>query len=123
MTTRTAHDRSRLGAFGEAYAARQLVAQGMVLLERNWRCPHGEIDLVLRDQDTLVVCEVKTRRSHRCGSPIESVTPEKHERLRALAELWRDARGLGPCALRVDLVGVLVDGVTVVALDHARGVG
>ena len=63
-----------LGAHGEALAARHLVQRGMVVLDRNWRCPDGEIDLVLRDGPVLVVCEVKTRRSTAYGTPLEAVT-------------------------------------------------
>ena len=63
MTT-TAASRKALGAYGETVAARRhLVERGMVLLDRNWRCREGELDLVLRDGDVLVACEVKTRRS------------------------------------------------------------
>ena len=54
-----------LGAYGEQVAAAHLVASGMTVLERNWRCPQGEIDIVARDGDVLVVCEVKTRSSAR----------------------------------------------------------
>ncbi len=67
-----AHKRA-LGAYGEELAARHLVAAGMVVLDRNWRGPAGEIDLVLRDGSTLVVCEVKTRSSEAFGTPHEAV--------------------------------------------------
>ena len=82
-----------LGAYGEALAARHLVEQGMVLLDRNWRCDAGEIDLVLRDGDVLVVCEVKTRSSLRYGTPHEAVTDIKVARLRRLASRWLEERG------------------------------
>ncbi len=73
----TAGQRRALGRYGESVAARRLVADGMVLLDRNWRCELGEIDLVLRDGPVLVVCEVKTRvqrrlrltRWRRCARP------------------------------------------------------
>ena len=61
--------RQALGAYGENVAARHLAAKGLVLLDRNWRCPDGEIDLVLRDGAVLVVCEVKTRTSLRVRHP------------------------------------------------------
>ena len=80
--------RLALGAYGERLAARHLVEQGMVVLDRNWRCSAGEIDLVLRDADVLVVCEVKTRSSSVCGSPHEAITPAKLDRLRRLADRW-----------------------------------
>jgi putative endonuclease len=119
MTTR----RMRLGAFVEDYAARHLTDLGMVVLDRNWRCRGGELDLVLRDGATLVVCEVKTRTSTDYGSPVEVVTTEKAERLRILAAAWMDERAVRPADVRLDLVGVLVRGGTVVSLDHVRGVG
>ena len=74
MTGSTAAAVNRaLGAYGESLAARHLVEQGMVLLDRNWRCEAGEIDLVLRDGRVLVVCEVKTRSSVARGHPHEAV--------------------------------------------------
>jgi putative endonuclease len=113
----------RLGAFGEAYAARHLTDLGMVVLDRNWRCRAGELDLVLRDGATLVVCEVKTRTSADFGTPVEVVTTEKADRLRRLAAAWMEERGVQPPDVRLDLVGVLLRGSSVVSLDHVRGVG
>lgn len=121
MTT-TAQQRSQLGAYGEAYAARHLVDQGMVLLDRNWRCEAGEIDLVLRDGTILVVCEVKTRSSTAFGSPIEAVTEQKAARLRRLAARWLSAHTVHPDEVRIDIVGVLVPGNAPVQVDHVKGV-
>ena len=116
--------RSRsLGAFGEAYAARHLVEQGMVLLDRNWRCDAGEIDLVLREGRVLVVCEVKTRSSVAYGSPIEAVSEQKAARLRRLAARWLEEHQARPDEVRIDLVGVLVPRRGGPRLDHVRGVG
>ena len=70
----TSRQRMATGGFGEASAARHLVEQGMVVLDRNWRCEQGEIDLVLRDGEVLVFCEVKTRASAAYGTPLEAVT-------------------------------------------------
>jgi len=112
-----------LGAFGEAYAARHLVESGMVLLDRNWRCELGEIDLVLRDGDTLVFCEVKTRSSARYGTPLESVTARKAARLRRLAARWLADHQVRPRDVRLDLVGVLVPRTGSPTLEHAAGVG
>jgi putative endonuclease len=121
MTT-TARQRSTLGAYGEAIAARHLVGQGMVLLDRNWRCDLGEIDLVLRHGRTLVVCEVKTRSSLAYGSPLEAVTERKAARLRRLAARWLAAHELRPAEIRIDLVGVLVRAGAPAEVDHVRGV-
>jgi putative endonuclease len=112
-----------LGAYGESLAARRLTAQGMVLLDRNWRCDAGEIDLVLRDHDVLVVCEVKTRTSDRCGTPHEAVTELKLARLRRLAVRWREAHGLGPVEIRIDLVAVLRPRRGPALVDHVPGIG
>lgn len=112
-----------LGAYGESLAARRLTAQGMVLLDRNWRCDAGEIDLVLRDHDVLVVCEVKTRTSDRCGTPHEAVTDLKLARLRRLAVRWREAHGVGPVEIRIDLVAVLRPRRGPAQLEHVKGIG
>jgi putative endonuclease len=122
MTT-TARQRTQLGAYGEVFAARHLIAAGMVLLDRNWRCEAGEIDLVLRDRGVLVVCEVKTRSSTHYGAPLEAVTTRKAERLKHLAARWMEEHRVRPSEVRIDLVGVLVVGSSVARLDHVKGVG
>jgi putative endonuclease len=121
MTT-TARQKSALGAYGEALAARHLVDQGMVLLDRNWRCELGEIDLVLRDGRVLVVCEVKARSSSAFGSPLEGVTEQKAARLRRLAARWLAAHDVRPAEVRIDIVGVLVPREGDVEVDHVRGI-
>ena len=95
----------------------------MVLLDRNWRCDAGEIDLVLRDGRVLVVCEVKTRSSATFGSPLEGVTERKAARLRRLAARWLAEHRLHPDEVRIDLVGVLVPRGGGPSLEHVRGVG
>ena len=78
----------------------------MVLLERNWSTTTGEIDLLLREGDVLVVCEVKTRTSDACGLPHEAVDTAKVERLRRVADEWLAAHAADPRDVRVDLVAV-----------------
>lgn len=112
-----------LGAYGEALAARHLVTAGMVLLDHNWRCPEGEVDLVLRDGTTLVVCEVKTRRSAAYGSPLEAVGPAKFGRLRRLAALWMVDHGEHCEDVRIDLVGVTSPRGGAPSIEHVPGVG
>ncbi|KAA1418487.1 YraN family protein [Nocardioides humilatus] len=119
--TTTAAARQALGAYGEDVAARHLVEQGLVLLERNWRCDEGEIDLVLRDGQTLVVCEVKTRSSYQAGTPHEAITDAKLDRLKRLAERWAVERGLRPSDTRVDLVAVLRPRRGPAIVDHVAG--
>jgi len=105
-TTSPAAARLALGDYGERLAARRLVAAGLVVLDRNWRCDAGEIDLVLRDGDVLVVCEVKTRTSDAYGTPHEAVTRDKLDRLKALGARWAEAHSVRPPETRIDLVAV-----------------
>lgn len=118
-----AAQKQALGAFGEATAARYLVEHGMVLLDHNWRCDAGEIDLVLRDGKTLVFCEVKTRRSAAYGSPLEAVTPTKAARLRRLGAQWMDTHDAHAVDVRLDLVGILCPRFGTPEIDHVAGVG
>lgn len=118
----TARQRSTLGAYGEALAERHLREQGMGVLDKNWRCEMGEIDLVLRDGGTLVVVEVKTRSSLAFGTPLEAVTERKAERLRRLAARWLAAHDIRPDDIRIDLIGILVPAHGPVEIDHVRGV-
>ncbi|MBA2716596.1 MAG: YraN family protein, partial [Propionibacteriales bacterium] len=68
--TSTHAQRKALGDYGERLAAAHLVEKGLVVLDRNWRCSAGEIDIVAADGNTVVVCEVKTRSSCRFGTPM-----------------------------------------------------
>src|SRR3954463_14175263 len=96
-----------LGRFGEDVAARHLERAGLVLVERNWRCREGEIDIVAVDGHVLVFCEVKTRSTAAFGSPAEAVSPAKLQRLRRLAALWLADHPGGWADLRFDVVAVL----------------
>lgn len=117
----TAAQRQALGAYGEQVAERHLRAQGMAVLDRNWSCDEGEIDLVLRDGAALVVCEVKTRSSMAAGTPHEAITDEKLARLVRLGERWSAARGVRPPETRVDLVAVIRPLRGPAVVDHVRG--
>jgi putative endonuclease len=101
----TAH--LRLGAQGEVLAARYLESTGLVVLDRNWRCRFGELDLILTDRSKLVVCEVKTRASAAFGTPAEAVTSAKASRIRRLATQWRQDHGVHRVEVRYDIVSVL----------------
>jgi putative endonuclease len=91
------------------------------VLDRNWRCDEGELDLVLRDGDVLVVCEVKTRTSDEHGSPHEAVTAAKLSRLVRLAVRWVEAHDVRPQEVRVDLVAVLRPPRGPALVEHVRG--
>lgn len=113
--------KNAVGRYGEDLAARYLTAEGFVILERNWRCELGEIDIVARDGDALVVCEVKTRRGLNYGSPLESITYRKLTTLRKLAGRWLQTHQLNPGTIRIDFVAILFDHNTPPRVDHVRG--
>jgi putative endonuclease len=111
-----------VGAYGERVAERFLLDAGLVVLERNWRCPFGEIDIVAREGDCLVVCEVKTRSSPAFGHPVEAVTAVKAGRLRVLALEWVKTRGVRPREIRIDVVSVLRSAQGAATVTHLRAV-
>lgn len=115
------HVKDRVGQYGEDIAARYLERQGMVVVARNWRCPAGEIDLVALDGDTVVVCEVKTRRGAGFGSGLEAVGREKQRRLRRLALTWVEASGRHGAALRIDVLAVVYPRNSPARIEHVRG--
>jgi putative endonuclease len=117
MTT----ERQAVGAYGERVAARHLRDQGLVVLDRNWRCPDGELDLVLRDGNDLVFCEVKTRRGEGFGPPAAAVTPDKVRRVRRLAAAWLEQTGVRPRVMRFDVVEVLPQRQGAPLVRHIRG--
>ena len=108
------------GKYGEDVAAAHLRKQGYVLLERNWRCDIGEIDIVARDGDTLVVCEVKTRTGTAFGYPLEAITAQKAARLRRLAASWIRVNSVRPKQVRLDVVGV-IGGRGKPQIEHVKG--
>jgi putative endonuclease len=99
--------RQRLGAYGEEVAARHLEAAGYCIVERNYRCAVGEIDIVAMDGEVLVLAEVRTRRGGRFGTPEESVGPHKQEKMLEVAQTYVSERGYAG-DWRMDVVAVEV---------------
>jgi putative endonuclease len=112
-----------LGMLGEQAAAEYLQRAGLRILDRNWRCAEGEIDIVAAERRSLVVCEVKTRSDQRYGSPLEAISRRKRQRLRRLAVLWLVAHGVLFDQVRVDAIGVLRAPSGELAVEHVRGIG
>jgi putative endonuclease len=111
-----------VGRFGEERAVAHLRAHGHEILDRNWRCAEGELDIVARERDVLVFCEVKTRSGRAFGDPAEAVDRDKLRRIRRLALRWLAGHQFnGYRELRFDVVAVIRErsGVTV---RHVRGV-
>jgi putative endonuclease len=110
-----------IGAYGERAAVRRLEDEGYAVLDRNWRCRAGELDVVAVRGGVVVFVEVKCRRSASFGPPSVSVTPAKVEHLRAAASAWLASNGLSDAPVRFDVVSVVrpVSGPTVV--EHVEG--
>ena len=101
-------DRQALGRWGEDLAVRHLHAQGLEVVDRNWRCRDGELDIVARDGRCLVFVEVKARSGTGYGEPAEAVSPRKARRIHALAAKWlAEHRPEGRWDVRFDVVSVL----------------
>jgi putative endonuclease len=117
--------RQTLGRLGETLAAGLLEERGCIVLERNWRCSDGEIDIVARESSTgtVVFCEVKCRRGLGWGDPLESITWAKLRKLRQLAAIWASRADPRPERIRIDAVGVVLRAGEAPLLSHVRGVG
>jgi len=96
-----------VGKRGEDLAADWYRARGYEVLDRNWRCRQGELDLVLRNGRQVVFCEVKHRTGLGFGRPAEAVTREKRQRIRYLASRWLEGAKPRPAEIRFDVVAVL----------------
>lgn len=113
----------RLGALGEHQAAQYLESLGWDLLERNWRCQRGELDIVAFDPaaQAIVFVEVKTRSGLGFGAPLEAITRAKVARLRDLAWYWLQSRRVSVPNVRLDGVGVLQLSGEPPQFSHVRG--
>ena len=98
--------KTALGNAAETQALCYLQAQGLVLVQRNFRCRTGELDLIMRDAETLVFVEVRSRRSAQYGSPAESITPSKQYKLFSAASAYLQHQDVDlPC--RFDVIAIL----------------
>jgi len=101
--------RQETGNLGEKLAAGFLQKQGYRIIESNYRCPEGEVDIVARRKDCLVFVEVRTKKSQEFGSPEESITPAKMDKLRRVAAHYQQTHGDMPASWRIDVVAVEMD--------------
>ena len=101
--------RRETGILGEKLAGDFLKKRGYRILETNYRCPEGEIDIVARQGDSLVFVEVRAKSSLKFGSPEESITPAKKEKLRTTAYRYRQSHNNLPPLWRIDVVAVELD--------------
>jgi putative endonuclease len=94
------------GILGEKLACEFLGRNGYQVIETNYRCPGGEVDIVARQQETLVFIEVRTKTSREFGGPEESITPVKMERLRTVAAHYGQHHENLPEGRRIDVVAI-----------------
>lgn len=122
-----------LGRRGEEIAAAFLVRAGYAILDRNWRCPQGEIDVVAFDGAETVFVEVKTRSSLLFGHPLEAITAQKLARLRRLAAAWCEEHADGEqhaygenggrrSRIRIDAIGVVAASGVAPVIEHVKRV-
>lgn len=114
--------KDELGRRGEGCAAAFLVAEGYTVIARNWRCPQGEVDLVVEREGEVVFVEVKTRSGTAFGHPFEAITAAKLARLRRLAALWCDESELRPGRIRIDAIAVIAAPGAAPVIEHLAGV-
>lgn len=116
------NERAALGRYGEDLAVARLEAAGWQVLDRNWRCREGELDIVAVENGVLVFLEVKTRSGRGYGAPVEAVDFRKARRIRVLAARWLAEHGpQGGRDLRFDVVSVLRERGHAPAVEHLRG--
>ena len=122
-----AESKKRIGVHGEDLACAELERQGLQVLERNWRCRLGEIDIVAAEVGdaglTLVFCEVKCRSGLGFGHPLEAITYAKMRTLRQLAALWLRQHHLKASSIRLDAIGVVLVPGEPASLIHRKAVG
>lgn len=111
-----------LGRVGEEVVARYLDRKGLHVLDRNWRCADGEIDIVALSDATLVIIEVKTRLGVGHGHPLEAIDEIKLRRLQHLARAWRDTHPINSNEIRIDAAAVIVDRTGKITLDYRKAV-
>lgn len=111
-----------LGRRGEELAAGWYEDRGYIILDKNWRCRSGELDLVVRDAKSTVFVEVKTRTSVAYGHPFEAITEAKSGRLRRLAAEWCRMRGPVPGDVRIDAVAVIDAWSAMPSIEQLEGI-
>jgi putative endonuclease len=112
----------QIGQIGEDLAVNYLHNSSFVILDRNYRTGRVELDIVAREKNTLVFCEVKTRRTLNQGLPIEAITPTKMEHLRSAALGWLGSHRIRTSGIRFDAIGILYAPNGSHTISHIRGV-
>ena len=121
----TSWTRAEIGTLGEDLAVEHLTSLGLQVLDRNWRCRYGELDIIAAAgaTRTAVFVEVKTRTSDLFGGVEQAVTPEKVRRLRRLAGLWLAGQDGSWAEVRIDVIGVRIGRRRSPEITHVQAVG
>ena len=114
------NEKRNLGAYGERLAARYLESHGYIVVDTNWSCQHGELDIIARQGETLVFIEVRTRRSPTVESAFLSVDARKQKKLATLAQLYLAEHDLEAAAWRIDVIAVAVPRRGQPIVEHAE---
>jgi putative endonuclease len=109
-----------LGDRGEELAASFLEKHGITVVERNFRCKGGEVDIVARDGDTVVFVEVKTRRNLAYGVPQLAITPFKQRQISKAALTWLAKKRQHNTPARFDVVAILLESDVTYSIEHIR---
>jgi putative endonuclease len=112
--------REQTGKRGEALARAYLEQQGYQVIAVNWRCPHGEIDLIVQKEGWTVFVEVRTRRSANTESAFGSITPGKRTRLLKAVHAYLDAQGDAETPWRVDVIAVALSRKAAPIIEHVE---
>ena len=106
-------NRRKVGAGYENLAEEYLTGHGLIILDRNFRCKQGEIDLIARDGDICVFVEVKYRKNAAAGFPAEAVDMKKQQKICRTADYYRMTKGLSSgISFRFDVVSILGEEIT-----------
>ena len=111
-----------LGRLGEELAVRYLTLHGFQVIDRNWRCAQGEIDVIAERDGATVFVEVKTRSSTAYGHPFEAITFSKLARMRRLAAAWCEQARPRPSIIRLDAIAVIARSGDAASIEHLEGV-
>ncbi|MGO1660350.1 MAG: YraN family protein [Canibacter sp.] len=112
-----------IGAYGEDLVAHALVQAGCSIVARNWRTRYGELDLVVRDGETVIAVEVKTRSGPKFGTPFEAITDKKVRRLRMLLGIWLHEHSSQCQQIRIDAIAVTLSQNAPPHIERMRGIG
>ncbi|NVN98904.1 MAG: YraN family protein [Geobacteraceae bacterium] len=114
------HQNASLGSRGEELAASFLERSGIKIIERNFRCKGGEVDIVAKDGNTIVFVEVKSRKSLAYGVPQEAVTPFKQRQISKAALTWLAKHKKTDSPARFDVIAILLDGSYSHKIEHIK---